>query len=262
MSLPRLRLERCTDFGGGLWRIDEGQARHLLKVLRVSPGEELEGLGAGQRWRLKLEISADGIFARTLYPIPEKGCPPRIVLLASLLKGNDFELLLRGVTEIGVSKIVPIGAARSVPRYSQTESDRKLFRWKRILEESTRQCGAPEIPDISPPASLEEALQTGLPSLRIAGFLEDKALPIGSVTPQAEAAVAIGPEGDWDDREKQLLLNAGFCPVRLGPFVLKAFTAAVVACSYLVLAWEAVALGRNRGKKVPDPDPGMQDKPV
>lgn len=262
MSLSRLRLERCTDLGGGLWRIDEGQARHLLKVLRAASGEELEGLGGGQRWRLKLEISAEGVFARTLYPIPEKGCPPRIVLLASLLKGNDFELLLKGVTEIGVSKIIPIAASRSVPRYSQEESIRKQLRWKRILEESTRQCGAPEIPELSPPASLDEVLETGLPPLRIAGFLEERAVPIGSVSPKAEAVVAIGPEGDWDDQEKQLLLHAGFCPVRLGPFVLKACTAAVVACSYLVLAWEAVALGENRGKKVPDPGPGMPDEPV
>jgi 16S rRNA (uracil1498-N3)-methyltransferase len=262
VSLPRLRLEHCTDLGGGLWRIDESQARHLRKVLRISPGEEVEGLQAGRKWRLKLEISGEGVFARTLYPIPEKGCPPHLVLLASLLKGPDFELLLRGVTEIGVSKIIPIAASRSVPRYNGTESAGKLLRWKRILEESTRQCGAPRIPDISAPLPLEKALETGLPSLRVAGFLEEKAIPIGSVPPQAEAAVAIGPEGDWDDREKQLLLEAGFCPVRLGPFVLKAFTASVVACSYLVLAWEASVLGRNRGEKIPDPGAGVPDEPV
>jgi RsmE family RNA methyltransferase len=82
------------------------------------------------------------------------------------------------------------------------------------------------------------------------------------VSPKAEAVVAIGPEGDWDDREKQLLLEAGFCPVRLGPFVLKAFTASVVACSYLVLAWEASVLGKNRGEKIPHPGAGVPDEPV
>ena len=87
-------------------------------------------------------------------------------------------------------------------------------------------------------------------------------MPVGSFPPRAEATVAIGPEGDWDDREKQVLLEAGFCPVRLGPFVMKAVTAAIVACSYLVLAWEANFIGKNRGEEVSDPGPGMQDEPV
>ncbi|NLI95531.1 MAG: 16S rRNA (uracil(1498)-N(3))-methyltransferase [Synergistaceae bacterium] len=262
MSLPRLRLERCADLGGGMWKVDEGQARHLLRVLRIPPRGEVEGLIAGKRWRMALEISGEGLFARTLYQVPEAGHPPRIVLLASLLKGNDFELLLRGVTEIGVSTIVPIAASRSVPRYSGPEAGKKLLRWKRILEESTRQCGAPVIPEITAPVPLEKAVEVGLPPYRIAGFLGERAMPVGSFPPRPEATVAIGPEGDWDDREKQVLLEAGFCPVRLGPFVMKAVTAAIVACSYLVLAWEANVIGKNRGEEVSDPGPGMQDEPV
>jgi len=262
VSLPRLRLERCTNLGEGLWRIDEEQSHHLLKVLRVLNGEEIEGLLSGERWRMRLELAGKAVVAREMLPLPGRGRLPRIVLLASLLKGGDFELLLRGVTEAGVSKIVPIEASRSVPRFTEEEVPRKLARWRKILEESTRQCGAAEIPQILPPVSLEKALEGELPDLRIAGFLEEGTVPLGSIPPAAEVAVAIGPEGDWDEREKAMLRETGFCPVSLGPLVLKAFTASIVACSYFVLAWEGRIHGKSCRDEIQDRSPGVQDKPV
>lgn len=259
MSLPRLRLERCTNLGEDLWRIDEEQAHHLQKVLRLPCGEEVEGLLHGERWRMRLEQTGKNLLARKMFLLPEKGRLPRIVLLASLLKGGDFELLLRGATETGVSEIWPIEASRSVPRFTEGEVPRKMARWGKILEESTRQCGATEIPRIFPPVPLEKAVERGLPALRVAGLLGEGTVPLGAVSPACEVAVAIGPEGDWDECEKEILQRAGFCPVSLGPLVLKAFTAAIVACSYLALAWEGRIHGESCGDKVPDQGPGVQD---
>jgi len=262
VSPPRLRLERCTSLGDGLWKVDEQQAHHLLKVLRVSPGENLEGLLAGERCRVRLESAEGGLAARVLSSLPGKGSTPRIVLLASLLKGGDFEHLLRGATETGVSVILPVEAARSVPRITEAEKAKKVARWSRILEEATLQCGAPKIPLIAEPAPLEKILETELPALRLAGILEDATIPIATVPPAAEVAIAIGPEGDWDEREKEVLRQAGFKAVSLGPLVLKAFVAAIVACSYLVLAWEGKCRGNTQGEEIQDQGPRMPDKPV
>jgi 16S rRNA (uracil1498-N3)-methyltransferase len=187
---------------------------------------------------------------------------PRIVLLASLLKGGDFELLLRGATETGVSAIIPIEAARSVPRIKTGEKAKKVARWERILEEATRQCGASRVPSVGAPVPLEKAIEMDLPPLRLAGILEEGTAPLATVAPADEAAIAIGPEGDWDDREKEILRKAGFSGVSLGPLVLKACTAAIVACSHLVLAWEGQGCGETQGEKIPDQGSRMPDKPV
>lgn len=262
MSLPRLRLERCTNLGNGTWRVDETQAHHLMNVLRMPAGGDAEGLLEGDRFLLKLEASEGGLLARVLSPLPGRATMPRIVLLASLLKGGDFELLLRGATETGVSAIIPIEAARSVPRIKTGEKTKKVARWERILEEATRQCGASRVPAIGVPVPLERALEMDLPSLRLAGILEEGTAPLATFVPADEAAIAIGPEGDWDDHEKEILRKAGFSGVSLGPLVLKACTAAIVACSYLVLAWEGQRCGETSGEKIPDQGPRMPDKPV
>ena len=262
MSPPRLRLERCTNLEEGLWRVDDPQAHHLQRVLRVAPGEEVEGLLGGERLRVRLEALEGGLAARIVLALPGRGNLPRVILLASLLKGGDFERLLRGVTETGVSAILPIEAARSVQRIPPGEKMKKMNRWGRVLEEATRQCGAASIPSITFPVSLEKALETELPSLRLAGILQEGTVPIATVPPAAEVAIAIGPEGDWDEREKEALRNAGFKAVSLGPLVLKAFTAAIVACSYTVLAWEGQGLGKTHGVEIQDQGARMQDKPV
>lgn len=262
MSPPRLRLERCTSLGNGLWKVDEKQAHHLLKVLRLSPGENVEGLLEGERCRVRLESAEGGLAARVLSSVPGSGSMPRVVLLASLLKGGDFEHLLRGATETGVSAILPVEATRSVPRIAVAEKAKKLARWSRILEEATLQCGAAKIPLIAEPAPLEKILETGLPAQRLAGILEESTIPLATIPPAAEVAIAIGPEGDWDEREKEALRQAGFKAVSLGPLVLEAYVAAIVACSYVVLAWEGKHRGINKGEEIQDQGTGMPDKPV
>jgi len=262
VSPPRLRLEKCLKVGENLWKLDDTQAHHLARVLRIGPGEDLEGLLEGKRCRLRLEFSGESVLARTLSPLAGAGDQPRIVLLASLLKGGDFEHLLRGVTETGVSSILPLEAVRSVSRILPGDRARKTARWRRVLEEASCQCGAARVPEIAEPVPLREALPGNLPPLRLAGILQEGAVPLAGIPPTGEVAVAIGPEGDWDDSEKRVLLEAGFIPVYLGPRVLRAFTAAIVACSYLFLSWEGRDLGKPRGQEIQDQDPGMQDKPI
>jgi 16S rRNA (uracil1498-N3)-methyltransferase len=247
-----LRLEKCKNIGEGLWSVDKGQAHHLVKVLRVSAREEVEGLLEGEKLRLRLEGTEEGLRARRISSVPAGKGLPRITLLASLLKGGDFELLLRGVTEVGVSTILPVEANRSVLRLQGEEKARRVARWRRILEEATLQCGAASIPDLEFPVPLEKALARDLPPLKVAGILEEATVPLAKVPCAPEAVVAIGPEGDWDEKEIMALKESGFTAVSLGQNVLKAFTAAVVACSYLVLAWEGQACGNVSGQKVPD----------
>jgi len=262
VSPPRLRLEKCLKIGENLWKLDDPQAHHLARVLRVGPGEDVEGLLKGKRCRLRLEFQGESVVARALSPLPGKGDQPRIVLLASLLKGGDFEQLLRGTTETGVSSILPVEAARSVSRIPPGDRTKKIARWKRVLDEASCQCGATRVPEIAAPAPLRDFLGGDLPPLRLAGILQEGSVPLAVIAPAGEVAVAIGPEGDWDEGEKQALLEAGFIPVNLGPRVLKAFTAATVACSYLVLSWEGRDRVKPQGQEIQDQDPGLQDKPI
>jgi 16S rRNA (uracil1498-N3)-methyltransferase len=52
-----------------------------------------------------------------------------------------------------------------------------------------------------------------------------------------EVVVMIGPEGGFSAPEATLALEHGFKPVRLGPRILRAETAAVAALSAVQLLW-------------------------
>ena len=57
-----------------------------------------------------------------------------------------------------------------------------------------------------------------------------------------EAALLVGPEGGWTGHERERAIDAGWCPVSLGPQILRAETAAVVGAAILFNSfWAALS---------------------
>lgn len=239
MSLPRLRLERSREVEPGRWLISTEEAHHLLRVRRCREGSLVEGLLTGRRLVLKLKESPEGLAGIVVEEHAETTGSPRITLCIALLKAESFDLLLRQATEAGVTTILPLACDHSVVRLEGAKLEKKLDRWRRILEESTKQCGAATPPELLAPVSVG-ALDSGdLPSQRLVAAIDPENVPLGTVVPMDDVAVAIGPEGDWSPRELESLSALGFQAVSLGPRILKAFTAAVVCCFWLTQAWLA-----------------------
>lgn len=239
MSLPRLRLERSRETEPGRWLISPEEAHHLLRVRRCKEGSLVEGLIPGRRLVLRLDDSPEGLVGTVLEEHAETTGMPRITLCIALLKAESFDLLLRQATEAGVTRIVPLACDHSVVRLEGARLEKKLDRWRRILEESTKQCGATVPPELASPVTVEALGNRDLPAQRLVAAIDPDNVPMGTVVPEREVAVAIGPEGDWSPRELEILSGLGFRAVSLGPRILKAFTAAVVCCSWLTQAWLA-----------------------
>ena len=72
--------------------------------------------------------------------------PLKIHLGQSLIKGNKFDLVLRKSVELGVHTITPLLTDRTILK---GDNDKKIPRWKKIIEESSKQCGISSIPQIS-----------------------------------------------------------------------------------------------------------------
>ena len=239
MSQPRIRLEPCTPLGEGLYRLDEAQAHHLTRVLRCYEGALVEGLEARGRVLLRLRVREGRVEAEEVQRVPQPVDLLRVVLLVGLLKADQMDPLLRSAAELGVAEIRLLACDRSVPRLEGSREEAKKGRWERIHHEATRQAGSLEPPRLLAPVPVDRTPEEGLPSRRFGAFLAPDTEPLGRFLPLGEAAVAVGPEGDWSDREVRVLRDRGFHPVGLGPRILRAATAATVACGALRLAWEA-----------------------
>jgi 16S rRNA (uracil1498-N3)-methyltransferase len=137
-------------------------------------------------------------------------------------KGDRPEWVTQKLTELGVDRIVPIHANRSVVRWEGERGARSVERLRRVAREAAAQCRRTWLPEVSGVTPLP-----GLASL--SGGTLRLAQPGGGPPSLAHPVVAVGPEGGWDEGE---LARFG-TGVGLGATVLRAETAAVVVGSIL-----------------------------
>src|SRR6185436_10016783 len=87
----------------------------------------------------------------------EPALAPRLAVAFALTKGDKPELVVQKLTELGVDRIVPVLAERSVSRPDSDRAAGVAERWRRIAREAARQCRRatlPAIEEVRPLASL------------------------------------------------------------------------------------------------------------
>ena len=146
---------------------------------------------------------------------------PPVTVAFAVVKGQRPEWAVQKLTEVGVDRIVPLLAARSVVRWPAGEAGAQVARLRRVAREAavqSRRIWLPAVEAVTPFAAL--AVEAGAAV----------AHPGGGPPSLVHPLVLIGPEGGWDEAE---LAAAGVAHVGLGPSVLRTETAAVVAGALL-----------------------------
>lgn len=220
-------------------------AHYLRDVLRMDEGERVELFdGSGRVVIVELaQMASDSVSARIEQDrYTERGeSPCAITLVQAIPKGKRWEMVLEKATEVGVSQFIPLETKRTVVHISDAKVERKLDRWERVVNAAARQCQRTVTPEITEPMTLPEAIEalaevpsfvahtTGNPPA-LAGALEAEGLL--DERPDA-AALWIGPEGGFDDDEVGRLAEAGVAAFHMGPRILRAETAGLVAASLM-----------------------------
>lgn len=193
--------------------LDDGDRHHLRRVLRVRPGDGLvlaDGAGRWRTARLADEPEPTG-------PVLEVPAPqPEITIAFALVKGDKPELIVQKLTELGVDRIVPLRAERSVVRWDDNKAHSALERLRAVARAAAMQSHRPRLPVIGEMTALAE-LAAG-PRAALADRRGD---PPSLDRP----VVLVGPEGGWTDAERA----SGAATIGLGDLVLRAETAAITA---------------------------------
>ncbi len=235
-------------WGAPEFTLDREHARHLVKSLRARPGDRfLATDGAGREATLEV-ISIDARDARVRV-VEERRVPPgagaSVTLAVAPPKGDRMDVAIEKACEIGVGRIVPVTAARSVVRTAPDSA--RLERWRRIARSAMVQSAQSYAARIEEPASFDAFLTEvrapagdAPPRLLLAHPAPD-ALSVGAALAGRPAsspiALLIGPEGGFTDDEVDRARLAGAALVSLGSTRLRTETAAVVAAA---LALEAL----------------------
>lgn len=208
---------------GDAIRLDSEALHHLLRVLRIRSGDRITLTDGAGRW---CEAGIDGSFdpggsvtvASAVVAVPEPGDTG---VAFALTKGEKPETVIQKLTELGIRRIVPVQAERSVVQWDADKADRNRERWDIVARNALEQSRGVWLPIIEPVQTVAElAARTGVVRADRGGR---------NLKPD-DSLIAIGPEGGWSPAERDLLHDA----VGLPGQVLRAETAAIVAGALLV----------------------------
>ncbi len=207
------------------------EATHYLRdVLRLAPGAGLELFdGTGGSYAAEVE---EGFAGLRVGPRREARPPLALWLLVGLARGEKMDWIVQKATELGATRICPFGADRSVVRLDRERGSARVVRWNRIAAEAARPCGRADVPAVDEPASLAAALG-GVPAGFARFAFHPGGEPLGDAAGVPGVAAVVGPEGGLSPDEIAQCEAAGARRVSLGPRVLRAETAAVVATALL-----------------------------
>jgi 16S rRNA (uracil1498-N3)-methyltransferase len=195
--------------------LDATDEHHLRTVLRAKLGEEVVVTDDHGSWAF-CEVAEHGL--RAVSPVRLDSRAPSTTLYLAPLKGDRSEWAVAKVTELGVSRIVPLLSEHLVVKFRGEARDKIVNRWRRIARESGAQSRRTYGVTIDEP-------------VRVGDVPEDVAVADFDGEPdwRGVRAVAIGPEGGWGPSD----WAPGRRRLSLGPTVLRAETAGVVAASLL-----------------------------
>lgn len=205
-------------------RLSAEDARHAAKVLRLRPGDEIAALdGKGGRFRARL---GENGAVEILETLPANEPRLRLTVYQGVPKADKLELLAQKLTELGVSRLVPVEMERSVRHFEKVERLRKIAR------EAAKQCRRALPMEIAEPMAWDEAVRDMQKrALLVAPWEEAEGGRLTELSPCEDIGLLIGPEGGIAARE---IAESGAKTVTLGSRILRAETAAIAAAAIVM----------------------------
>ncbi len=242
------------------------QAHQVRRVLRLRLGDRvtlLDGAGGAYEAMLVALGEADAKF-QIIRQWDTTGEPAlHITLYQAVLKGERFGWALQKGVEVGVSAFVPIVCARNVVDDLDAVEEKRP-RWERIIQEAAEQSGRGQLPELLPAQLFAQAVTAppqpapfqsgesilapaaaggiagGASSLRLIPWEGERAMRLRDALAGCNFVVGtcieifVGPEGGFTEAEIAHARRYGVQPVTLGPRILRAETAGVVAAAVIL----------------------------
>ena len=206
-------------------------AEHLARVLRARVGQEFEiAAGASVRHGRITKVTDQRVEFELGEPVPLVESPT-VSLLLGVFKFDRMEWAIEKCTELGVARIVPVVTRRTEAHLAASATKRRE-RWERIARQAAEQSRRASQPVVSSPVRLTEAVGLSAAARIVLAESERQITLKDALEAQASAkdvALAVGPEGGWSEDEQALFSQAGWTSASLGPTILRAETAAIVA---------------------------------
>ena len=209
---------------------------HVLHVFRHNKEKPITVTGSDNRCGIyQITEEVDGIAQAKLIKYVESDVASyRTILVQSLLKGEKLEWVLQKATELNVDTIYLVSTANCVAKYDDKKLQSKVSRWEKIILEAAQQCGRNQLPTLVVGEKLSQVLEIERDALKLVAYENEEGHTIETALESihsnqniTDILVCIGPEGGYQEKEINVIIESGGKSVSLGNTILRAETAAI-----------------------------------
>jgi 16S rRNA (uracil1498-N3)-methyltransferase len=223
---------------GSTVEVTGDEAHHAVAVRRLRLGESVvltDGLGrvatgvVASTGKRAFEVTVASLVDTPL-------AQPVVTVVQAIPKGNRGELAVELLTEIGVARVVPWAASRSVAVWRGERAAKSVERWRSTAREASKQARRSWFAGVDGVATTAD-VEALVAAADVAVVLhEDATAPLAGLRVPAvgSVVVVVGPEGGLSDDEVATFEAAGAHAVRLGAEVLRTSTAGAAAVAALL----------------------------
>ena len=216
--------------------LEESDIRHIKKVMRMNINDKIEVV-----YNNKLHIceitSLEPFNIKVIEEIDEnKKTRIELTVAVALVKEQKMDLILQKLTELGVSRIIPVSMERSIVKLDKERFSKKKVRWESICKEASEQSKRTSIPIIEDIKSIKDLTKEDADLKLVASTKEKEKLLnyyLQSIEGCAKIIMVIGPEGGISDREEDILVNNGYNRVSFGNLIFRVETATIYVASII-----------------------------
>ena len=229
----------CDNLVNNEYLLSNDDSYHIKKVMRMKISDKIEIVDDKRTYHCEI-ISLDPVKAKVIEELNENNENDfEIILVQSMVNENKMDYVLQKGTELGVNKFYIYKAVNSVVK-ENGKTDKKLFRWQKIVKEASEQSKRNIIPKVVGIIDLKE-LGKLESDLKILLSVNEKNKNIKKVLKNFKKydriMVVVGPEGGFTSEEEKILIENGFISTSLGKKVLRTETASLVAISMINYEW-------------------------
>ena len=216
--------------------LEESDIRHIKKVMRMNINDKIEVV-----YNNKLHIceitSLEPFNIKVIEELDEdKKTKIELTVAVALVKEQKMDLILQKLTELGVSRIIPVSMERSIVKLDKERFNKKQVRWESICKEASEQSKRTNIPIIEDIKSIKDLTKEDADLKLVASTKEKEKLLnyyLQSIEDCAKIIMVIGPEGGISDREEDILVSNGYNRVSFGNLIFRVETATIYVASII-----------------------------
>lgn len=216
--------------------LEESDIKHIKKVMRMNINDKIEVV-----YNNKLHIceitSLEPFNIKVIEKLDEdKKTKIELIVAVALVKEQKMDLILQKLTELGVSRIIPVSMERSIVKLDKERFNKKKVRWESICKEASEQSKRTNIPIIEDIKSIKDLTKEDADLKLVASTKEKEKLLnyyLQSIEDCAKIIMVIGSEGGISDKEEDILVSNGYNRVSFGNLIFRVETATIYVASII-----------------------------